>query len=60
MLPFHVLLLGQPPSPGPKELSPQPDERAKELLLDALIRESYRDNNALEEPMTILEVFNSV
>jgi hypothetical protein len=36
------------------------DNRAKELLIDALIGEAYGDNNILEELMTIQEVFKSV
>jgi len=36
------------------------DNSAKELLLDALISKAYKDNNILEEPMLIRQVFDSV
>jgi hypothetical protein len=36
------------------------DNRAEELLMDALIGEAYGDNDILEELMTIQEVFDSV
>jgi hypothetical protein len=66
-LPFYAVLPVQPLSPRSKELSPEPInktlyevDRAKELLLDALIGESCGVDNALETPMTIQEVFDSV
>jgi len=36
------------------------DNSAKELVLDALIGEAYRDDNILEELMSIRQVFDSV
>jgi hypothetical protein len=42
------------------ELEDHNNSGAEELLLDALIGEGYSDENALEDPLTIREVLNSV
>jgi len=44
------------PTLAPEEVN----NSTEELLLDALIGKAYRDNNIIEEPMTIQQVFNSV
>ena len=36
------------------------DNSAKELLLDALISEAYKDNNILEELILIRQVFDNI
>ena len=60
-LPFLVMprapLSPLPPPPAPIK---EADNRVEELLLDALLGESYGDKDVLQEPMTIQEVHNSV
>jgi hypothetical protein len=57
-LPFMaVLVLIRQPSPEAKDSR---DNRAKELILDALIGEACGDNNALKQAMSIDAVFKDV
>ena len=50
-----------PPSPSPIRLAKETvDNRAEELLIDALIGETCRDDDVLQELMTYKEVFESV
>jgi hypothetical protein len=51
MLPFRKPSLEQ--QTAPLILEEKADNRAEELLLDSLISKAYRDNNKLEELMTI-------
>ena len=52
-----VLVLIRQPPPEAKDSR---DNRAKELILDALIGEAYRDNDALKQAMSIDAVFKDV
>jgi hypothetical protein len=50
-----------PPLPSLIRLAKETvDNRAKELLINALINETCRDDNVLQELMTYKEVFKSV
>ena len=60
---FLKLLEARIPEPIPALLlmpKSSEDNSAKELVLDALIGEAYRDDNILEELMSIRQVFDSV
>jgi hypothetical protein len=59
-IPFVRIPRKSPPPPVVEPTIAQVDNGSEELLLDALIGEVCGDDDAMEQPMNIQEVFASV